>query len=55
MADTESFVDTEAAAGGDGTTRNHTGDDRAYGSLSEWESNENTALTGTHRVRWRVD
>ncbi len=54
MADVERFVDTAASAGGDGTTRNHTGGTRAYASLSAWESAEQADLitaTDTHRVR----
>ncbi len=54
MADVERFIDRAASAGGDGTTRNHTGGTRAYASMSEWESAEQTNLvsaTNTHRVR----
>ena len=57
MAAVERFVDMEVeSAGGNGTTRVHdTGDaNRAYSSLSAWESAEQTNLvtdTDTHRVR----
>lgn len=54
MADVERYVDTTATAGGDGTTRNHSGATRAYASLSAWESAEGADLvtaTQTHRVR----
>jgi len=40
MADLERFVDTAATAGGDGTTQDHSGANRAYASLSEAESAE---------------
>jgi len=56
VAEVLRYVNTAAAAGGDGTTPNATdsGDGtRAYSTLSEWESNEGTNLVtdgDTHRV-----
>lgn len=53
MAAVIRFVNTASTAGGDGTTNNTTGATRAYASLNEWESNEQTDLvtdTDTHTV-----
>lgn len=44
MAVVTRYVNTASTAGGDGTTNNTTGATRAYASLSEWESNEQTDL-----------
>lgn len=40
MADTTRYVNTASTAGGDGTTNATSGANRAYASLSEWESAE---------------
>lgn len=53
MATVTRFVNTASTAGGDGTTNGTAGGTRAYASLSEWESNEQTDLvtdTDTHIV-----
>lgn len=44
MAVVTRYVNTDSTPGGDGTTNNTTGSNRAYASLSEWESNEQTDL-----------
>jgi len=44
------FVNTNSTAGGDGTTNDTTGANRAYADLPEWEAAEQTVLTDTHRV-----
>lgn len=53
MAVVTRFVNTASSAGGDGTTNNTSGADRAYVSLSEWNTNEAADLTAggdTHIV-----
>ena len=53
MALVTRFVNTGSTAGGDGTTNNTSGATRAYASLNEWESNEQTDLVSdgdTHEV-----
>ncbi len=44
MAEIIRFVNTDAAAGGDGTTSGVTGATRGYATLAEWESSEQTDL-----------
>ncbi len=54
MADVERYVNTDSTAGGDGTTDATAGANRAYATLSEWNTQEATDLvtaTNTHRVR----
>lgn len=49
----ERYVNTASTAGGDGTTNATSGTNRAYASLSEWNSNEATNLISadqTHTV-----
>lgn len=53
MALVQRFVNTGSTAGGDGTTNNLAGATRAYASMREWESNEQTNLvsaTDQHQV-----
>lgn len=53
MAEVLRYVNTASTPGGDGTTNATSGANRAYASLSEWESNEQTDLVtdgDTHRV-----
>ena len=53
MAEVERFINTASTAGGDGTTNNTSGGDRAYASFTEWESDEQTDLVSdgdTHQV-----
>ena len=53
MAEVARFVNTGSTPGGDGTTKATAGDNRAYASLNEWESNEETDLvtaSDTHVV-----
>jgi len=53
MAEIKRFVNRASSAGGDGTTNNTTGADRAYYTLNEWEAAEQTDLvtdTDTHQV-----
>jgi len=38
------FINTASTAGGDGTTNDTTGANRAYASMSEWEAAEQTDL-----------
>lgn len=54
MAEIITYVNTDAAAGGDGTTSGITGGTRAYATLDEWEAAEQTNLVGagnTHTVK----
>lgn len=53
MAEVPRFINTNSTAGGDGTTNNTTGATRAYATIVEWESNEQTDLVAdgdTHLV-----
>ncbi len=53
MATITTYVDTASTAGGNGTTTALTGIDRAYASLSEWETEEQTDLVSdgnSHQV-----
>jgi hypothetical protein len=49
MATVQRYVDT-ASAGGDGTTRNHSGGTAAYASLSSWEANSGGSATDDYIV-----
>lgn len=44
MATITRYVNTASTAGGDGTTNATTGANRAYASMNEWETNEQTDL-----------
>ena len=44
MVDTVRYINTDSTPGGDGTTNNTTGTDRAYATLGEWVANAGGAI-----------
>lgn len=50
MATVQRYVNTASTAGGDGTTNATSGANRAYASLSEWESNAGGSATDDYIV-----
>jgi hypothetical protein len=49
MADTIRYVNTASTAGGNGTTNNIFGPNKAYASLNEWEANEQATVSAGDR------
>ena len=50
MATVQRYVNTNSTPGGDGTTNNTTGANRAYASWAEWETAERTTSSDDHIV-----